>query len=611
MENKVTARFAQIAFAGLPFSGKSTLFEEILGVKSTDQGIFIQEAVLLSECTSNRHCRWIPSTKEDAEVLAILGAMAQLGVKLSDLPDPHTVDERSFKFSDPDAHLQRTLGRLQRFLDTRDPAETLATLAASTLTFVNVWDVGVSKPAFELLPILAPEVRNLILIDLIHLARDADPSRLDRPPQLHDKGLYRERYCKCGNVLSRRSILHYFLRCVAPSCHALLVGTHIDQLSQTGHGPTVANLQQSMKQQAKEMHLEEVISKAQFMGINCEDPEDVERVRKAIHELLDKWCEKTIPLSWIFLRCALLKLTYIRKQELLEVATKCGLHGAQELDDWLKLFQSCMSIIYLSREKVMIPDDEYIILDPLEFFRGLHQLYFIDQQPDTPQDLKEDVESAKYGLLSHKLLRAACKDCEDSCNLYLSVLQSLHFLTPVDAPVQGYFFPSLRRDHCAGKKMRKPNSLFVRYPREVPFDNQSILLHSFQKTLGGKIEIHKEECYNVLHFHWSKGAEDDADIRVRFLLTFAEVSVHVTTSPFQSDLARRVKMACIDAFEETKQHAQHVDYSLAVVCPNRACLEDVSVFIEITTPSCDLESLNCPRCCSNVATGDRRLWAEA
>ncbi len=119
------------------------------------------------------------------------------------------------------------------------------------------------------------------------------------------------------------------------------------------------------------------------------------------------------------------------------------------------------------------------------------------------------------------------------------LLQSLGFLTQIAAPVQGYFFPSLRRTHCTGTKTRKPDSLFVRYPREVPFDNQPIFVRRFQKHLPGTVEIKKEKCYNILHLFWSNGTETNADIRIRFLLSFVEVSV-MSSQGLQPDLARRV-----------------------------------------------------------------------
>ncbi len=85
----------------------------------------------------------------------------------------------------------------------------------------------------------------------------------------------------------------------------------------------------------------------------------------------------------------------------------------------------------------------------------------------------------------------------------------------------------------------------------------------------------------------------------------------MTPAGLQPHLARWVKSACIEAFEVTKDRHRYLDYNLALVCPNDACLEDESVFVNIRTPTCELESLICSKCGGNVATGDRKLWAEA
>jgi len=64
--------------------------------------------------------------------------------------------------------------------------------------------------------------------------------------------------------------------------------------------------------------------------------------------------------------------------ETMEIARKCGLESEEELEEFLKLFLSCGSIIYSPSDQ--FPKlHEYIILNPVAFIEGLDRLYYADK----------------------------------------------------------------------------------------------------------------------------------------------------------------------------------------------------------------------------------------
>ena len=620
LSHPVKANFLQIGMAGLPFSGKSTLLENMLQLHEEEtvsgNGLAIHEAIILKDNESGE-CQWTTSKKDDAELIAVAATIAQVCIDSNQLPSfapSYKWEESMDEPSEIREHFRKTYERLRSLMQGKT-MEALKKLANTSLTFTNIWDVGVNKPVFEVLPILAPKIGSLLLVDVVSLERDADPNQLYRPPDLDNENLYGTRYRARGNLLRRRTTLHYIVRCIAPTCAALLVGTFADKLDRNEREDARDRLFEAVGGMAEMMGVRQAIQ-SELMTVNATSTDDAKKVRAAIEDLIyrNRQYEKEIPNSWISLRCVLLnmKKLFIQKSELLKIAQRCGLRDDQELEGWLDLFQSCASIIYLSNKQF---PNEYVVLDPLGFIRGLERLYYVDQRIGLPEHLSSHVEQTKYGLLSYDLVKYICKDCEDDCNLYIEVLQRLGFIAKAGdlfylGSYRGfYFFPSLRSKHCPRDTPSDQDSLFVLFPKEVPFDVQPQFIKYFENQFGNEMTILSEECYDALRLSWSDD-EGTADIHIRFLLSFAEVSVTIPpdsqSTSFRSKLYSILKTTCMDIFNKTAREVPGMRYNLAVLCPICTDPEIKSHFIKFHS---DHDETFCDTCkdCIDIH-GNSRTW---
>ena len=71
----------------------------------------------------------------------------------------------------------------------------------------------------------------------------------------------------------------------------------------------------------------------------------------------------------------------LSKSDLWPLASECGLNNLEELDAWLGLFQSCMSVIY-SDDDTMHSLYNNVILQPLLFVQCFNRLYYAEFSTD-------------------------------------------------------------------------------------------------------------------------------------------------------------------------------------------------------------------------------------
>jgi len=181
-------------------------------------------------------------------------------------------------------------------------------LVTASLTLLNFWDVGVNREVFEILSKVAGKFQNLLLLNVLSLEKDCD--HLYKPPYLGDT--YPEgRYSLRGDdkrLMALLTSLHYFVRCVfLTNCEpqtTTVVGTHADKFHDaTECSEREAKVFQSVRARAEGLG----ISKAIFPQMSAVDARDcttvVRDVRAALEATIekDRWFEKEIPLSWIFL----------------------------------------------------------------------------------------------------------------------------------------------------------------------------------------------------------------------------------------------------------------------------------------------------------------------
>ena len=150
------------------------------------------------------------------------------------------------------------------------------------------------------------------------------------------------------------------------------------------------------------------------VAVDSNKKEDIQQLRKVLEHMIEKEnrYEVDMPLSWVFLRCFLASTQklYLTMPELVEIARKCSISKRDEVDEFVKLFSSCGSLIYISN---LYPEcsDEYVVLRPAEFLKKIDKLYYIhrtrgaDGRPiDVPDDPKVDPRRGNVsGALARRL----------------------------------------------------------------------------------------------------------------------------------------------------------------------------------------------------------------
>ena len=596
------ANFLQLGVAGLPFSGKSTLLRNILELKSTEKyarsglgedynELSVHEAVMMKD-KINDDCRWIKSTKDDAEVLAIGAALAQVCARSHQFPSfmSDTTEampsEMGHLFGDTeiDSHFREAFHSLRSLWSDLEMRGDLQTLTTASLTFMNCWDVGVNKAVFEVLAVLAPMCRNLLLLNVLNLERDT--KHLFEPPNLGEESLYRGRYTARGDdqmVMKLQTSLYYYLRNITavsgahdrPLNLALLVGTFADTLIESEVKENKTQVLKGVKTRADEMGIAEATCPG-MITVNARDEKDVLKIRAALERMIEEngRFEEEVPLAWIFLRCALyrMKKLFMLKTKLLEIAKKCGLKEAEELEKWLELFQNCGSIIYLARGRFLTPH-EYVVLDPVTFIIGLDKLYYLDQQRDLKEFLGH-IQKTKQGFLSRSLANHLWS--EDS-ECYLEILHCLGIITPVDGLLDevdfdshgNYFMPTLRPRFFPSQLTPESESLIVLFSSEVPYHKQTEFITHLKREFKKQVVFIPEDYYNDLHFKWT---DHETDVSTHFHVSFmgehAEISVVTPPEGVQNpfslpNLCSLLKTACIHVFSSITD-----EHRLAIVCPH-------------------------------------------
>ena len=360
MEHTVRASAIQIGIVGLPYSGKSTLLSSLLNLNrgpgeeiaemfdSVWSGLSVYEAVRLRDRVINQ-CEWLPATKNYAVCCSLAVALAQIFTRKGHRALPNQLESVEL-FDDPaiDAHFAnvfKTVVKVMRYLEEGDKTRLLST---ASMTFINLWDLGMNKALYEIVGAAANigKVKNLLLIDVLDLSRDSQC--LEDKLDMTNEELYGKRNRDQSFELFRlRTTLAYYILMILgakgstlTSKSALLVGTHADKFHNHDRlAEAVEKVQLGVKARAGEYGLQDVICPG-MIPVDARNPDDVEMVKQQLDTLIDEvHCfERDIPLSWIFLRTMLhsTKRLFMPKTEILKYAYKCGLQDETELENCIQ-----------------------------------------------------------------------------------------------------------------------------------------------------------------------------------------------------------------------------------------------------------------------------------
>ena len=159
----------------------------------------VHDAVLLQDKVSNSST-WMASDKDQSELFTVTAALMQVSTKRGEVPyfsrHSELTKQPTSLFGDQkiDLYFDQLFHNLGQFMADLEAKEKQHSLMTSSLTFMNVWDVGVNRGVYEVLSMLAPQCSNLLLLNTFSLTEDAES--LHEVPDLkshHCNGRYKER----------------------------------------------------------------------------------------------------------------------------------------------------------------------------------------------------------------------------------------------------------------------------------------------------------------------------------------------------------------------------------------------------------------------------------
>ena len=655
MEHSVRANAIQVAFVGLPYSGKSTLLHNLLhpnggaGDKIVQQfdnawnGLSVLEAVRLRDKVVGE-CEWLPATNFDAVCCSLAVALAQVFMRKGHRILPKQLSHVEL-FGDPaiDAHFSNVLVALVDVMQHVEQCDKLQFLSTASLTYINLWDLGMNKALYEFIGAAAStgRIKNLLLVDVLDLSRD--PQRLEQKLDMGDETLYGQ---NCSELFRLRTSLAYYILMILgakestlTSQSALLVGTHADRFVENEDGlkEAIEKVQVGVKARASDYDLQDVICPG-LIPVNAKNPEDVAIVKDKLDSLIDEGhhYEKDIHLSWIFLRTALYstKHLFMSKAGILTYAYKCGLKDEDELDEFLKLYKDCASIIYSSSNEIRVLH-ENVVLKPAEFIRGLDSLYSVNCE-GIPEPVKPHLELLKHGFITPKLAKYIWKDAQ-KCAFYIRVLQEFGLMTDVQHTavltsesvgltrdtVQelnnsgAFFLPTLRSEPYPMKPNKNDSKvLIVRgdsfLNARMVFHKQSTLVNYFSSEYPNNVKliVGKEDVYyNALHLQWWENGRPQADVHIRLHEVYGSIDIQ----PF-SDAQESVMTMCYSAVRSAAVNVLGKDdpnFKLGFICEKSKETDypDGLHFAKFHHLDMTSGALRCKRCDRTLPmTAERKLW---
>jgi len=659
MEHSVRASAIQVAFVGLPYSGKSTLLKSLLELNSgpgkeivqqfsnTWSGLSVFEAVRLQDKAVGE-CEWLPATKCKAVCCSLAVALAQVFMKKGHCLLPNHLDSVEL-FGDPaiDAHFYDVFSTVVKVMQHVEHCDKLKFLSTASLTFVNLWDLGTNKALYEFIGAAASigKIKNLLLVDVLDLSRD--PQRLEQKLDMGNEALYGQ-HCsgqKPIELFRLRTALAYYILMILgakgstlTSHSALLVGTHADSFAENQGGlkQAIEKVQVGVKARASDYGLQDVICYG-LLSVDAKNPEDVAIVKDKLNSLINEGnrFERDIRLSWVFLRTTLhsTKRLFMSKAEILKYAYKCGLRDEDELDEFLKLFKDCASIIYSSTNEIRVLH-ENVVLIPAEFIQGLDSLYSVNCEV-IPEPVKPHLELLKYGFIIPKLAKDIWKSAQKS-EFYISVLEEFGLMTHVQPAAirvsesvgltQGtvqelnasgaFFLPTLRSEPCP-KKLRKNDSklLILRGDSfliaRMVFHRQSTLLKYFTSEYPKNVKLivgEEDVYYNALHLQWLENGKPKADVHIHFHGVYGSIDIQPLTDVQESAIIMcysAVKAAAVNVLGKDDPN-----FRLGFICEKSKGTDypDGLHFVKFHHLDAAKDDLFCERCDHFLPMTVERKW---
>ena len=580
----------RVIITGLPSAGKSQILSHLIPTDICtdciikDDGLSVKEALLTSD---GHRWEWMQVSKTEASALGVGVGISQAYAKEGHTPNfIINTDE----VTDKDVDIWESVKRLgTRYADIKG------------LTLVNIWDVGVSRVLHDLLPLLLPPSKHLVMLSVVNLATDGDS--LHSPVDMHQ-----EKYQKRGEqdiLMEPYSKLDYLME--PPSlarCEVIVVGTHADLLPQ---GKLRARQQSVMRwvgAKAEEMGLGDMLY-PKCIAVNTLNQGDVMKIREVIIESIGKRheeCKMEVPLTWLCLRDNLNSSIkwYMTKEELLAAADEYGIMDEREVELFLDIYYKCGSILYNPTDPSSILHD-HVIIKPCNFLDRVKKLYHRHQSSEQ--------------LLGYLTITSAKKSQKmDGEEFIVKVLEDVDLAVRVDSNLQSeglrtYFVPSLNPKSTSPSLYKGSTSLYAVFSCSVL---QHHHLVTFVKVIHELYSAYvvtdtRSNYGNQLHLQL---VHDRTSADITIVANYLELKVTGLSDPSASfDWCSMFKSAAVDFAQRVCLHVPDLQYSLSIVCPHGPHFIPFHA-LEMVDEDC--RKLFCPHCKKDVGLEDSTMaWLRA
>ena len=432
----------------------------------------------------------------------------------------------------------KTLKNHQEKLDLLEPG----------VTFLNVFNIGQSKAAYNFLPFLGQYCKRSLPL---FFASCADCTDLCEPLGLK---CYEECKTSVNHLLNAYVPRRKFIKHI--------VGSQLTEVSE----PPIIMRQPSCDQQSLRLdNLKKIFKehgfKANFEDINLSD---MNQTKKILEKMVVRNMAKYVtglPVRWVFLRSLLqaLNISLMTKSDISKLATSCGAGiDASEVEAFLATFTSFASLLY-------IPSYTDIVLLDIERFTDCLDKVF-------KYSLNE---ASSFGFITEAAIDKLAEDeIQLDPKLFKSLLKPFRFAVPVCtlkvksdnffiAADHSYYIPSMRPSKATnGPQFR---SLYLQYTSCVPGNIQVLLVHHFLKYSHCSLVPCLHINASVIRVHHSK--EKHVDVTIIDHKDIVELRLeHGRHTETYKTVSSLVVNACTAAMEDVKKSVTALEYYFLLRC---------------------------------------------
>ena len=441
------------------------------------------------------------------------------------------------------------------------------------VTFLNVFNIGQSKAAYNFLPFLGQYCKRSLPL---FFASCADCTDLCEPLGLE---CYEECKTSVNHLLNayvpRRKFIKHIVR---------------SQSTEVSEPPIIMRQPSCDQRSLRLDNLKEIFKehgfKANFEDINLSD---MNQTKKILEKMVVRNMAKYVtglPVRWVFLRSLLqaLNISLMTKSDISKRATSCGAGiDASEVEAFLTTFTSFASLLYIPSYT------DIVLLDIERFTDCLDKVFDCGRSLDKASSFGFITEAtidklAKGEMLDPKLFKSLLKSFRFAVRVYTSKVKSDNFFIEADL---SYYIPSMRPSKATNGPQF--HSLYLQYTSCVPGNIQVYLVHHFLKYSHCSLVPCLYINTSVIRVHHSK--EKHVDVTIIDHKDIVELRLeHGRSKEAYKTASSLVVNACTAAMEDVKKSADDLEYYFLLRCTDSDESNHQFIYHRIDSSSNEVEA---------------------